>query len=136
MAHIIEFEKLIEYDAGKVGIPVDVELRLGNNSVTFQAKIDTGATFCIFERIQGELLGLTIENGLLERIKTANGSFVAFGHQVTMMTEDFEFDSFVFFAQEDSFTKNVLGRIGWLDRVTIGLNDYEGKFYLSPNKYE
>ncbi len=136
MAHILEFEKLIDYDSGKVGIPVDVELRLGNDSVTFQAKIDTGATFCIFARIQGELLGLTIENGLSEKIRTANGSFVAFGHQVSMITEDFEFDSFVFFAQEDSFTKNVLGRIGWLDRVTIGLNDYEGKLYLSPNKYE
>ncbi len=37
----------------------------------------------------------------------------------------------VYFAKEESFTRNVLGRQGWLDRVKLGLIDYEGKLLLS-----
>jgi len=37
----------------------------------------------------------------------------------------------VCFAKEESFTRNVLGRQGWLDRVKLGLIDYEGKLFLS-----
>lgn len=37
----------------------------------------------------------------------------------------------VYFAKEESFTRNVLGRQGFLDRVKLGLIDYEGKLLLS-----
>ena len=40
----------------------------------------------------------------------------------------------VYFAQDENFKRNVLGRHGWLDRVLIGINDYDGKLYLS--RYE
>ena len=40
----------------------------------------------------------------------------------------------VFFAEDENFRRNVLGRNGWLDRVVIGINDYDGKLYLS--RYE
>lgn len=134
MIHKLEFEKLINYDAGIDGISLNVELRLGNNSTAFEAKIDTGSTFCIFERVHGEALGLDVEQGFLRRIATAVGSFSAHGHGVTIVTADFEFDSLVFFAAEESFRVNVLGRNGWLNRLIIGINDYDGKLYL--NRYE
>ena len=44
MMHKLEFEKLINYDAGIDGISLNVELRLGENSTDFVAKIDTGST--------------------------------------------------------------------------------------------
>lgn len=47
---------------------------------------------------------------------------------------NFKFDSYIFFASDESFRRNVLGRHGWLDRLIIGINDYEGKLYLS--RYE
>ena len=37
----------------------------------------------------------------------------------------------VFFAEDASFTKNVLGRITWLDNLTLGLAAGAGKIYLS-----
>jgi hypothetical protein len=39
--------------------------------------------------------------------------------------------STLYFAKEEFFTRNVLGRQGWLDRVKLGLIDYEGKLLLS-----
>lgn len=134
MIHNLEFEKLVQYDSGKSGISLNVELRLGKDSTTFEAKVDTGSTYCIFERIHAEELGIGIETGLRERIGTASGSFWAFAHLVTLVVEDYTFDSAVYFAQDESFNRNVLGRHGWLDRMIIGVNDYDGKLYLSHYK--
>lgn len=130
----LTFEKLVSYDINKTGITVEVELRLSETSSVFEAKIDTGSTYCVFERIYGEKLGLNIEGGARQKISTAAGSFSAFGHWVTLTVEELTFDSMVFFAEDENFRRNVLGRNGWLDRVIIGINDYDGKLYLS--RYE
>jgi hypothetical protein len=37
----------------------------------------------------------------------------------------------VYFAESDYFDRNVLGRIGWLDRVKLRLIEQEGKLFLS-----
>lgn len=97
-------------------------------------RLITGSTFYIFERKHGERLGFDIEGGEPQWVKTAVGSFLVYGHWVTLITEDFEFDSMVFFAKDENFGRNVLGKRGWLDRVIIGINDYDGKLYLS--RYE
>ena len=130
MAFTLDFEKLINYTVSDEGIALDVTLKLTSASVIIPAKIDTGSTYCIFERRFGEQLSLAIESGFLQRFGTVTGSFTAYGHSVALETAGFEFDSMVFFAEDESFTKNVLGRIGWLDKVVFGLIDYEGKIYL------
>ena len=125
----LDFEKTILYDAGKVGITIDVEIRLGNSIANFEAKIDTGAEACIFQRIYGEQIGIEIESGELQYFGTATGSFETYGHSVTITTAEFTFDSYIFFAADKNFQKNVLGRYGWLNRLIIGINDYDGKLY-------
>lgn len=136
MAYNLEFERIVDYDSGRKGITVDVELRLGGESVLFEAKIDTGSTYCIFERIHGENLGIEIEKGLRESVGTAGGSFWVFAHQLTLICNGYQFDATVYFAQDENFHRNVLGRHGWLDRVIIGTNDYDGKLYLNRYKNE
>ncbi len=131
MSYELEFEKLVNFDTNKIGISVNVELRLGLELVTFEAKIDTGASFCIFAREYAEKLGVRVEEGFLRYFNTTTGDFRAFGHSVTLITEGFIFDSQVFFAADENFHTNVLGRHGWLDRVIIAINDYDGKLYLS-----
>jgi len=130
----LNFEKLALYDAGKVGISIDVRLELGGHSSEFTAKLDTGATACVFNRAYGEELELEIETGEIQRFSTTTGSFSAYGHYVTLNAAGFEFYPQVFFAEDEKFNRNVLGRNGWLDRVIIGINDYDGKLYLS--RYE
>lgn len=134
MNYDLSFEKLINYDSGKAGITLEVKLRLNQNSTIVEAKVDTGSTHCIFERKHGEILGFEIEAGERQSVSTSTGSFLTFGHWVTLITDDFLFDSMVFFARDENFKRNVLGRHGWLDRVIIGINDYDGKLYLS--RYE
>lgn len=106
---------------------------MADRSLSFDAEIDTGSTLCVFERRIGEILGIDIEIGKPMNITTATGTFRAFGHDVTLIAEGFEFDSEVYFNEDDSFRRNILGRHGWLDRVIVGINDYEGKLYLSQN---
>ena len=42
-------------------------------------------------------------------------------------TLDYAFNVTVYFAAHESFTRNVLGRRGWLDQVRVGLVEYESK---------
>ena len=129
--YAIEFSTVHDYDTLKTGITLPVTLGYNFRTVNFEAKLDTGSSHCIFERRFGENLGLEIESGTLEKFGTATVGFYAYGHELTLSILDIETYTTVYFAKEDSFTRNVLGRQGWLDRVKLVLIDYEGKLLLS-----
>ena len=50
---------------------------------------------------------------------------------LTLETLGYSFDVTVYFAVNESFTRNVLGRRGWLDQLRLGIVEYESKLYLS-----
>ncbi len=131
MAYQLEFEKLLSYDVGEPGITLQAALKLKEQSLDVPVKVDTGASCCLFQRRLGEALGIDIETGMRQLFGTATGAFVGYGHEVTLSLAEFEFDTIVFFPSDAEITRNVLGRFGWLDRVVLGLVDYEGKLYLS-----
>jgi len=54
--HLLEFETLHNYGREKDRIEVPVTLRSGEESVSFPAQLDTGATYCVFERSYAEIL--------------------------------------------------------------------------------
>lgn len=136
IAYSLLFDRLIAYDNGRTGIEVDVELRLADAQVRLNAKIDTGASFCIFSREHGERLGIAVEEGFLKRFLTPTGSFQAYGHWVTLVVDSFEFDSQVFFAEKEGFARGVLGRQGWLDRVQLAIIDHKGSLYVSHVEHD
>jgi predicted aspartyl protease len=78
---------------GDISIPI--QLKVGERVVRIHAKVDTGATFCIFQREHGEELGIDIEGGQRLRISTAAGEFTAFGHEITLESLGWEFASTV-----------------------------------------
>lgn len=131
MSFILEFDNSIQYDAGLSGISIDVSLKLDDKKVDVAAKIDTGSTDCIFSRETGKRLGLEIEDSIAVNISTATGYFKVFQHFVTLNFLDIEFDAIVFFAENESFNRNILGRHYFLDQLKLGLIDYEGKLFLS-----
>ena len=131
MAEILEFDTVHEYSLFKTGIAVDATLQNGDFSVDIDSRIDTGSTYCVFERHYGATLNLDVESGIAVDIGTATGSFRAFGHELTLTVLGIENVSTVYFAESDYFDRNVLGRIGWLDRVKIGLIERDGKLFLS-----
>ncbi|HEX4946776.1 MAG TPA: hypothetical protein VFZ34_08940 [Blastocatellia bacterium] len=133
MEYPLLFSHLLLYNSGEPGITVPVFLRLGETSLRVETKLDTGATYCIFQRIYGKDLGINIESGAPKRFGTATGSFLTYGHWITLSVHDFDFDVMVYFAVNDDFKRDVLGRHGFLDRMLIGLDDYAGKLYLRHN---
>ena len=130
MALSIEFTASCRYTPAD-GIEVPTELSVGAQRVGLMARLDTGAAHCIFERRYAEELGLDVESVRAQRFRTMAGSFVAYQHEVTIGTLDIEFSAAVFFAEDPFFNRNFLGRSGWLDRLRVGIIDYDGLLLLS-----
>jgi len=128
----LEFDTTHQYTDAEDGIQVPIALAIGRQSVELLAKLDTGAAHCIFERKYGEMLGLAVESGRLQRFRTVAGSFAAYEQEVTIQTLGIEFSAVVFFAQDSTFNRNFLGRSGWLDRLRIAIVDYDRLLFVSP----
>ena len=131
MSESLEFATTYNYNTLKTGISLPVILRSGETFVEIHAKLDTGSSHCIFERKHAELLDLEIESGEPTTIGTATGSFHAFQHHIILITFGLSWEATVCFIAEEGIKYNILGRQGWLDRVKLGLIDYEGKLLLS-----
>jgi hypothetical protein len=70
--HTLTFDKKINYPDNEQGINLDVIiLNATDNPVSATVKLDTGSTFCIFQRRYAELLGIDVESGERETIRTA-----------------------------------------------------------------
>ena len=113
----LEFAAVHNYNLLEPDITVETILRNGNLRVAFDSKVDTGSTYCIFERKQAEVLEIDVESGDLMTLGTATGSFRAFGHTIELETLGIKFESIVYFAESEYFDRNVLGRFGWLNQT-------------------
>src|ERR1700749_4226401 len=131
MPYSLSFRERLDYDAGQLGITVPVVLSLGYESVKVLAKVDTGAENCIFQREYGEELGIAIETGVPKQFRTATGSFLTYGHEVTVSSTGYEFNAMVYFSFDYNFIRNVLGRQGWLEQMRLGIVHYDGQIYAS-----
>lgn len=130
MSYSLQFPYRRSYESGS-GLAVPIIL-LSNSAhwIEVVAAIDTGSTFNIFERKYGDALGLDVASGTREAVLTATGYFYCYGHEVRLSIFDFEWEAVVYFAESDAFMKNVVGRVGFLDRLKIGIVDYEQLLYL------
>jgi hypothetical protein len=132
--HTLTFDEKINYSDNEQGINLDVIiLNASDNPVSATVKLDTGSTFCIFQRRYAELLGIEVESGERETIRTAKGSFTAYGHEIVIRFSELEWEAIVYFAQDESFPVSVLGRNGFLNKIDIAIIDYEQLLYLRPN---
>ena len=126
----LNFDASHRYESAN-GIDVPIELRVGDRKVELFARLDTGAAHCIFERRYAEELGLDVESGRAQRFRTMAGSFVTYEHEVTLHTLGIEFSAVVFFAHDSAFSRSFVGRSGWLDRVRLGIIDYDRMLFMS-----
>ena len=132
MAVTLTFRRTHNYAAqGRHGITVPIELTFGARTVRLPAKLDTGASCCIVQRDYAEQLGIDVEAGELITIGTANSSFPAYGHDVTMKCFEWQFESKVFFPRDREIERNVVGRAGWLQQFRIAIVDYDSLLYIS-----
>jgi hypothetical protein len=125
----LTFPTLFDYRAHDE-ITVPIELVRGAASIKIDAKLDTGSKYCVFKPDWAKWLGIDLLSGYPQRIRTAAGSFPAYGHEVTLVVEGLEWQTAVFFAEQEDFPVNVVGRIGFLDRLQVGLVDYKQLLFL------
>ncbi len=128
----LEFDKSYRYGDGAEGINIPVTLSTGRQSVELFATLDTGAAHCIFERRYADMLGIEAESGRMQSFRTVAGLFSAYEHEVTMRTLGIELSSVVYFAHDEGFHRNFLGRSGWLDRLRIAVIDYDSMLFVNP----
>jgi hypothetical protein len=129
---ILSFSERIKYLTDEEGITIEIWLSSGRDrTVSVDARLDTASSFCFFQPRYAELLDLDLEKGTLERIRTATGAFIAYGHEVKLTVENLEWQAMVYFAMDENFPVNVVGRLGFIDRLRIGLVDYESLLYIN-----
>jgi len=126
----LRFSDRFDYSRfSNVRVPITLSSSL-DKQILIRAQVDTGSTFCIFQRLYADMLGLDAEGGTEQRIETATGSFTAYGHEVSMAVGQLEWQVVVYFAALERFEINVVGRVGFLDRLHVGLVDYEQTLYV------
>ena len=74
MPETITFQHVFHYSLQTSGIFLPVRLEFAGGVAKLKAKVDTGASYCIFWRGYGEDLGLNIEQGIPEEISTVMGN--------------------------------------------------------------
>ena len=77
-------------------------------------------------------LGLDLTSGELKRFRTANSYFDAYGHELELSVLGLATFSIVYFFADAAINKNVLSRVGWLDRFRLGLVEHDSHIYLAP----
>ena len=82
------------------------------------------------------MLGLNIETGDRKFFSTVTGQVETFGHVVQIEALGIVVDSMVYFFANEAITKTVLGRTGWLDRIRLGIVDYDRTMYLAAYDLE
>jgi hypothetical protein len=133
MVYQLNFDRIFRDELDRDGIFLPITLHRGEQQTHLEAQVDTGASCCIFAREFGESLSLDVERGYRQEIQTVTGVFTTYGHTVVVSVLGFESESIVCFAAAEGFTRNVLGRSGWLDRVRLGIVYYDSEVYLSSH---
>ena len=129
--HRLAFHQRHIYSDQSVGIEIPVRLDIGNQTVRLIAKIDTGASFCIFAREYAEPLGIEVEQGTRQVLSTVTGNFTVYGHAAKLSCLGVEIDAIIYFAEMPNFARNVLGRTGWLHQLRLGIVDHDSAIFLS-----
>jgi hypothetical protein len=128
----LSFRGSHRYSTSDPGVKVPVTLTIGSETIQSFAKIDTGADYCFFDRGLAEALRIDVEHGILRSFSTVAGPFHAYGHELILNVLGVQVSALVYFFADASKSRNVLGRNGWLNRVRLGLVDYDSALYLSP----
>ena len=97
-------------------------LRYAGRESNFFARVDTGASFCVFQRLHAETVGIAVESGIRIRISTVTGGFLAYAHRVALSVLGIEVEATVCFAEDPPIP---------LGRLRIGLVHHDRWLYVS-----
>jgi hypothetical protein len=114
------------------GIVIPCQLEQNGVQAGFEAKVDSGAEFCLFTREIAEELEIDVADGYGIRLDTLAGGLTAYAHAVTLHTLGLSFESLVLFHPAYGSRRNLLGRNGWLNNLHLALTMDDDMIYLNP----
>ena len=130
MAFQLSFTRRESYSSLAPGINLEATLRFGDLFINCDAKVDTGAEVCLFQRAIGNALEVPIEKGITKRLERLTGVLTAYGHEVVLEVLGVRLQTVVYFAEGGEVRRNLLGRQGWLQLIKLGIVDYVSELYL------
>lgn len=115
-----------------IGLEVPLILGYGNQEVQTTGFIDCGAEACVFRNEITRQLGIDVEAGLPKLFGPASGGTIeTFGHFIHFEFFGITFESMAYFARYTGLHRNLLGRLGWLNKLRFGLIDYDSTLFLA-----
>jgi len=114
---------------------IPVKLIVDKNSIAYEALIDSGADFCIFDAEVGEYLGLDIKSGTREEFGGIVGTEKAevFFHKVFLNVGGWNYETTVGFSYGISkFGFGILGQKGFFDIFIIKFDLQKEEIELKP----
>ena len=128
----LDFDVEYRYVSTPEGIHIPIRLVLADRAVDLTARLDTGAADCVLDRFFADVLAIDVESGVRQVYRTVAGSFVAYGHEMTIRTLGLEWSATVYFYEATGRQNSFIGRRGWLDRVRLALVHFDERIYLAP----
>ena len=102
--------------------------------ITFDAFVDSGASYSIFKVEIGEILELDVEKGEKMFITVGDGSLiVVYIHQLDIQIGDEEFEAEIGFSKQLGIGFNVIGRKDIFERFKICFNEKDKVVDFYPN---
>jgi len=95
----LRFDVTFIYPDKAGGITIPTVLSFGDKIVQTFAKVDPGADYCVFSHEIGAKLGLDIERGIPQPMRSLTGTLNTFGHEITIQTFDIAFQSIIYFSK-------------------------------------
>ena len=115
---LIRFPYLRVQEAWQPVIPIGV--RLGSDWQRFNAYVDSGATYSVFQAKLASQLGFDYRQGNRSSLRVGNGSLILiYLHELEVQLGTERFISPVAFSNDLGVSFNVLGKVGIFDKFKI-----------------
>lgn len=101
---------------------IPMRIKVGMNEIQYQALVDSGADFCIFDAEVGEMLGLDVRAGSELRFSGVQGYFSsrAYLHPVTLVIGGHPYQATVGFSYDIGRQgSGIFGQKGFFDQFAV-----------------
>lgn len=116
-------------------LPVQIERN--GKKIGYEALVDSGADFCIFHAVIGEIIGIDIKEGITwEFGGITGGKSIAYFHKIKISVGGWPHEITAGFSYDlppSGF--GVLGQIGFFDKFIIKFDFQKEIFELKPKLY-
>lgn len=107
-------------------ISMQIKNKVKVDWITFDAFVDSGASYSIFKAEIGDILGLEMEKGNKLLITVGDGSLiVVYIHRLIIQIGDEEFEAEIGFSKQLGIGFNILGRKDIFERFKVCFDEKE-----------